>query len=398
MGRVIRPVLAVLCALTLAGCVTPGFVGGEKTIRALFAQNNLERTIDFVTTRCNYAQNAGAPGSAEELYRKRCWEAARGDKELVRLGYGMADAGAVNCGTARVTVARAADERGVLTTVDTPAPKACDYAELRRRILQTACKCALIVVHGYNTTFGYGLRRTAQLSLDVASPGVYDPLPILFSFAAGGRFNDYVNDVEAAELSVPALHQLLLALSSSGTNGAPNIDVVAHSMGSRIALRAMTEGDAPALRYVVTAAPDVDPSAFLRLAEKAAPRLKRLTIYTAEYDVAISASAGAHAGWARTGAGLPPSVVTAVANTDLIDATLRASDGDPYAHSYFAESDDVLKDLALALQGNTTAARSAWLKCETSGVATTCKIKCPDDKSCGPTLYQRLVHWLFDWM
>ena len=111
MGQFIRPWLAVLCALALAGCVAPNnFDGGVHTVRALNAAGPdlaTPKTVYFVTTRCSDAQNAGAPGSAEELFRKRCWEASKGNEELARLGYGMADSGTVKCGTAIVSVAPA---------------------------------------------------------------------------------------------------------------------------------------------------------------------------------------------------------------------------------------------------------------------------------------------------
>src|SRR5256885_147117 len=133
-----------------------------------------------------------------------------------------------------------------------------------------------------------------------------------------GRLGDYANDTEAAELAAPALHRLLLALSRGEGTAAPSLDVIAHSMGGRLTLRAIDEGDAPSLRYVIMAAPDIDPAAFLRLADKAAPHTKRLTVYTAKYDVAMAASAGAHASRPRTGEGLPASVATSIAHAAII--------------------------------------------------------------------------------
>ena len=385
--------LAVLCALALAGCLAPSnFDGGAATIRALNAtpaELATPKTVYFVTTRCDDQPTAGAPGTAEELFRKRCWEASLGNEELHRLGYGMADGGSIHCGTAVVSVAALSAPSDATTTIQTPINAACgNFDPLRQAIAATPCRCALIFVHGYNTTFGYGLRRTAQLSLDLSYPGV----PILFSFAAGGRLGDYVNDTEAAELAAPALHQLMIALSRNDGSGAPAIDVVAHSMGGRLTLRAIDEGDAPSLRFVVMAAPDVDPAAFLRLAEKAAPHTQRLTVYTAKYDVAMAASNSAHAGWNRTGEGLPPGVTQSIAHAEIIDATARATD--PYAHSYFAESKVVLDDIKLALQGQGAAQRQP-LVCNPSGAAIACTIPCPPGASCGPTLYQRFVHWLF---
>jgi esterase/lipase superfamily enzyme len=392
VGNSIRLGLVALCAIALAGCASPGnFDTGATTIRALNASAaDPAKEIHFVTTRCNDDPAAGAPGTSQELFRKRCWEASLDNEEMHRLGFGMAESDHVSCGSVTVDVAVTGAPSDVATTVSTPALSACgDFGALRQAIAATPCRCAFIFVHGYNTTFGYGLRRTAQLALDLSYQGV----PILFSFAAGGRFGDYVNDAEAAELAAPALHQLLLALSRGDGTTAPAIDVVAHSMGGRLTLRAIGEGEAPSLRYVVMAAPDIDPAAFLQLAGKAAAHARRLTVYTAKYDVAMAASAAAHDQRPRVGAGLSASVAQDLAHAEIIDATARATD--PYAHSYFAESKVVLDDIKAALQGKPAAERSP-LQCAPAGAAVACTIPCPPGASCGPSLYARIVHWLFD--
>lgn len=375
----------------LSACVSNGtFDGGAKSIRTLNIAAPTAKTVNFVTTRCTDAFDAGTPGSLEELYRKRCWDAAKGDPEMLRLGYGMADSETVKCGTAVVSVVPSSAPTEATTAIAQPAPTECaGFETLRRAVAATPCHCALVFVHGFYTTFGYGLRRSAQLALDVDYPGVV----ILFSFAAGGRFNDYVNDVEAAELATPALHQLLVTLSRPDALGIPNIDVVAHSLGNKVTLRAIDASNAPTLRYVVSAAPDVDEVSFLRLVSRAAPHVKRLTIYTAKYDVALAASNTAHADWPRAGQGLPSTVVQTIPQTELVNATAHASD--PYAHSYFAESKSVLDDIKLALQGVDGTHRPP-LVCEPSGLATVCRIPCADGDSCGPTLFQRIIHWLFD--
>jgi esterase/lipase superfamily enzyme len=390
--NLIRLSFAVACALALAGCVTPkNFDTGATTIRTLDPNVARSKNVYFVTTRCNDVATRGAPGSAQELFAKRCWEASLNNEEMHRLGFGMADSGKVSCGTATIDVA-APGVKGAVTTVATPVSAEClpDFAALRQQILATPCHCAFVFVHGYNTTLGFGLRRTAQLALDLS----YEGVPILFSFAAGARLNDYANDLEAAELAAPALNQLLVALTRSDGSAAPQVDVIAQSLGSRITLRAIVEGARqPSLRYLVLAAPDIDPSSFLRLAQRAVPHAQRLTVYTAKYDVAMAASASVHAGRSRTGEGLGAAVASDIPRTEIIDATARATD--PYAHSYFAEAKSVLDDMKGALQGKPATERRP-LRCEPAGLAVSCTIPCPDGASCGPTLYARFVHWLLD--
>jgi hypothetical protein len=91
--------------------------------------------------------------------------------------------------------------------------------------------------------------------------------------------------------------------------------------------------------------------------------------------------------------GIPPGATQSIAHAEIIDASNRATD--PYAHSYFAESKVVLDDIKLALQGQDASHRQP-LVCRSLGAAVTCAIPCPDGKSCGPTLYQRFVHWMLD--
>jgi esterase/lipase superfamily enzyme len=312
---------------------------------------------------------------------------------MLRLGFGMSDAHDVSCGLTTVQVMPPDADKAALTSVTTPVSHVCGdgFAGLRAAIQATPCHCALIVVTGYNTTFAFGIKRTAQLALDLKYPGV----PILFSFAAGGRFGDYVNDTEAAELAEPALHKLMMALSLPDPLGTPAIDVVAHSMGARFALRALCEGGTLSLRYVVLAAPDIESTAFLQLASDASPRTRRMTVYTSKFDIALSASASTHNGIPRVGEGLTTSVAAGLTQTEIIDATARASD--PYAHSYFAESKVMVDDIRAALSGTPANERSPLI-CDGSRTQSVvaCTMPCPDGAKCGPSFYARAVHWLLD--
>lgn len=396
MTKVFRLAFSLLGALLLSSCVTPKDFDTGGAIRAVQASPTelaTPKTVYFATTRCHDVPGSGAPGSKAELLSVRCWEPAKGETEILRLGFGMAESDDVSCGSTTVQVMPRDADKAALTTVATPVSQACGdaFADLRQALHDTPCHCALIVVTGFNTTFAFGIKRAAQLALDLRYPGV----PILFSFAAGGRFGDYVNDTEAAELAAPALHKMLMALSQPDPAGTPAIDIIAHSMGTRLTLRAITEGDAPTLRYVVLAAPDIDPAAFLQLARAAAPRTRRMTVYTSKFDIAMSASAATHNGISRVGGGLSASVAADLPQTEIIDATARAAD--PYAHSYFAESKVMVDDIRAALSG-TPAPERGHLICDGSKAQSVvaCTMPCPDGAKCGPSFYARVVHWLLD--
>ncbi len=396
MHSLIRMAIAALTTLPLVSCVTPNDFDTGRTIRAVQASASdlaKPKSIYFVTTRCTDVPASGALGSKEELLSKRCWDPALKEKEILRLGFGMAESNKITCGSATVAVMpRDADEKAA-TTIDTPVPFDCgtDFAALRQAVLNTPCRCALVFVHGYNTTFAFGAKRMAQLALDLSFEGV----PILFSFAAGARFDDYVNDVEASEMAAPALRRLLLDLAPADGADAPTIDVIAHSMGARMTLRAITEGVAPKLRYLVLAAPDIDTTSFLQLAQKAVPHVRRMTVYTSKFDVAMSASTSMHDAHPRVGEGLSAAVAKDLAGTEIVDATERATD--PYAHSYFAETKVMLDDMRAALAGKPATERKPLI-CTSSGPNTVvaCKMPCPEGAKCGPDWYARLVHWLLD--
>jgi esterase/lipase superfamily enzyme len=391
--KLIRTAFAVAGVVLLAtACATSLDFDDGSTIRTLYpAADATPVTVHFATTRCNHRPAIEPAGTLQELFSKRCWDAALKNEDVVRMGFGLAEDARVTCGSAAITFAPTDGGKEAATAVTTPVSAPCeDFEELRRAVLATPCRCALVFVHGYNTTFAFGIKRAAQLASDLRYLG----LPIMFSFAAGGRFDDYVNDIEAAELSTRALHRMLVALTRTEGADRPSIDVIAHSLGVRMVMRAASDDTAlPSLRYVILAAPDIDPAAFLQLAQNVAPHVKRLTVYTATSDVAMSASAATHNGRDRLGGGISASVMQDLPHTELIDATERAVD--QYAHSYFAEAKIVLDDMAGALKG-TPAAERKPLVCERKGKLTACRVPCPEGANCGPPWHARLLGWLLD--
>ena len=380
-------------ATLASACVTPKDFDTGGSIRAVNASTSelaTPQTVYFATTRCNDKLDAGPPESAAEMYAKRCWDVALKYDEITRLGFGLTEGEGVTCGTVQVSVEPLSAKREAITRIESlPLSHDCtdNFTKLRDAVLATTCRCALIFVHGYNTTFAFGAKRMAQLQADLK----YEGRPILFSFGAAGRLDDYINDTEAAELASPALHELIVALANAGAT----IDLIAHSMGARIALRAMNDSNAPKLRYVILAAPDVDPAAFLRLTEKALPHTQRLTVYTSKFDVAMSASAAVHNGRPRVGEGMTAKVADKLSGAEIIDATQRAAD--PYAHSYFAESKVVIEDIRAILAGKAAQARKPLICSPTSPKSVVaCIMPCPEGAKCGPSWYARFVHWLLD--
>ena len=93
---------------------------------------------------------------------------------------------------------------------------------------------ALVFVHGYNVTFDDAARRTAQLAYDLGFKGP----AVLFSWPSQGALAGYNKDARNVELSVDSLRSLLTDLSR--TANVKRIHVIAHSMGNRALVGALT--------------------------------------------------------------------------------------------------------------------------------------------------------------
>ncbi len=110
-----------------------------------------------------------------------------------------------------------------------------DAAEFARAIAAEArarnCNEVLLyVVHGFNTLFEGAALRAGQLALDTRS----DCIAAMFSWSSEGEIGRYVADIEHSAYAAPRLASFLRALSATGIR----IDIVAHSIGTRVTLAA----------------------------------------------------------------------------------------------------------------------------------------------------------------
>jgi len=203
--------------------------------------------------------------------------------------------------------------------------------------------CGFIFIHGYNVSFEESAIRTAQLSYDLQVRG-----PVtFFSWPSKGTLVGYPSDESAIEASEEAIATYLLDFTEM--SGLKRVHVIAHSMGNRGLLRALQRivakgnaaADAPKLfEHFILAAPDVDQSLFLSLADHYARVARRTTLYVSDKDLALASSRMLRTGMAR--AGLTPPITIAphidtvqVANVDM---TLLG-------HGYVAEARGVLTDM-----------------------------------------------------
>lgn len=207
----------------------------------------------------------------------------------------------------------------------------------------------LLFVHGFNVGFRAAALRTAQLAWDLSYPGP----SIFFAWPSKDTTVLYTHDEQAAEISQPALQDVLFDLCTE--LGATRIHVIAHSLGARLLTRALKELSSATdpravavgeqIEQIVLAAPDIDATVFrTQVAPALLPRWRRMTVYVCPRDRALAASRVVHGG-DRAG-----EVVVPATGVDTIDADAVVLDDDVLKHSYFARR-TVLTDVFQLLRG-----------------------------------------------
>jgi esterase/lipase superfamily enzyme len=192
---------------------------------------------------------------------------------------------------------------------------------------------ALLFIHGYNVSFDDAVLRTAQLAWDLSFKGA----PIAYSWPSDGHALAYVADKEANEGTVPLLRDFLVSLHTRLR--AKRIHIIAHSMGNRALVQALSQisrehlaGEGTLFQNIVLAAPDVDRRVFLELAPAFRSEAARVTLYASDADKALAAAQTLQR-FPRAGDANP---LLAVAGIDTIDASIINTDF--WNHSYFTDA------------------------------------------------------------
>jgi len=152
--------------------------------------------------------------------------------------------------------------RHFLTTKEVLYPSNPDFrADLKRNLAANGYE-AVIFVHGYNNNFAEGVYRVAQFSHDLEIPGAV----VHYAWPSAAKPLGYVYDRDSALFARDGLERLIDEVSGAG---ARRILLVAHSMGSGLAMEALRQaairGDQAALGRiggVILISPDVDVDVF----------------------------------------------------------------------------------------------------------------------------------------
>ena len=160
----------------------------------------------------------------------------------------------------------------------------------------------LIFVHGFNTSYDEARYRLAQVVEDAHFTGV----PVLFTWPSQRELFAYMSDKDSATASRDSLEKLMRDVAA--TPGIGRVHVLAHSMGTWLAMEALRQnaiaGQADLggrLGEVMLASPDIGMDVFRgQMARLGA--VTRVSIFAANDDRALSISGALAGSRTRVGA------------------------------------------------------------------------------------------------
>lgn len=218
---------------------------------------------------------------------------------------------------------------------------------LRERVSGSDEKDMLLFIHGFNVDFQEAMFRSAQLGYDLSFKGAVTA----YSWPSVGSVAGYVADTDSARLSAGYLCKYLEILLQ--TEGLKKLHIIAHSMGNVVLTQALLQmkknGKFPnaTINQIILAAPDIDRDIFL---QEIMPEIKGdygFTLYASDKDNALIASRTIRTGYVRLGEGGE--------NITIVDGlvSVDASDVDTslLGHGYFADTQSLLSDIHMTLQG-----------------------------------------------
>lgn len=201
---------------------------------------------------------------------------------------------------------------------------------------------ALVFVHGFNATYTDAMKAAARLSFGLRQ----NLLTIAISWPSQGEILQYWHHEDTIQASVERLRPYFAQLLSR-----KDIDetvVVAHSMGTRLVTRVLSELElqgqrTTTLTRIAYAAADLGEEEFRGLWNRLQPMARNgWTIYTSKNDLTMMASRFIHG---------PPRVgdskerVFVIDPADSVDASAIASALTGYGHSYIIDNEALQKDL-----------------------------------------------------
>ncbi len=161
----------------------------------------------------------------------------------------------------------------------------------------------LIYVHGFKQTFETAVLDAAHLSDAIKFRG----RTMAFSWPSKAGLFDYAYDRDSAVFSRDDFEHMLSSIVSAP--GASRVHIIAHSMGTMLALDSLRQlygryGDTvvASIGAVVFAAPDIDMDVFSSATGRIGPLAGKITVITSTNDRALALSGRIAGGMTRVGA------------------------------------------------------------------------------------------------
>ena len=169
------------------------------------------------------------------------------------------------------------------------------WSNIENKLKATNKKEILVYIHGFWNDFRAAAARTAQLAVDLELDGA----PVFYDWPSKASAFSYDADREIATSQVITDYAAQFLSDIVEKTGAEKINVIAHSLGNEVLLRAMEEladnqyrdvEDKP-FDHLIFASPDVNVANFRSLVSEAEKIATNMTLYTSGNDIALQASA-----------------------------------------------------------------------------------------------------------
>jgi esterase/lipase superfamily enzyme len=295
-------------------------------------QNWFRPSLFYATSR--NVLDAGSPARSARYGGQRSRETSYGECRLSLAGTG---AGAADRMDVRVGLEHASR-----------ITRARFLGELERAAARTPGREVLLYVHGFDNSFEDAAKAATRIIHGVGFQGA----ALLYSWPSAASAAGYLQDRNNAYWAVHYLKELLSDVLAA--RFVDRVNVVVHSMGNEVFIRAYSEladecaragnGDLKKIRNIVLAAPDVDREIFLdQHALKLMSQGARIVLYASRSDMALAASALVQGGdYERLGKNVV--CIPGLSVTDVSDVRT-----DLFGHSWIGDSRAVLTDLRCLL-------------------------------------------------
>lgn len=155
----------------------------------------------------------------------------------------------------------------------------------------------LLFVHGFNDSYKDACSISAQLAYDVGFQGVV----MTFDWPSKHTLLGYCSDEESAQWAAPHLADFLNSIRQAAPDA--TIDIITHSMGSRVVTFALLDMEFEGLKpgtmklgHIIFLAPDIDVDIFRQTTMRHIHTLSNFTVYGSSSDKALKLSRWIHEG------------------------------------------------------------------------------------------------------